>query len=1011
MNSTCTFLNKQQWYKVVLAFVSAIAFLIKSDAQTMLVGLASGGGPAGGGSVFSITTTGSNFSVIKGFEDWGNTPNGSLLKDSDGNFYGMTRTGGIYNAGSIFKMAPDGTITILKQLNLNVDGGYPDGELIKGADGFFYGLTSASSNYGTIFKISSSGVYTVIRNLSYATDGANPHGHLTLAKDGNFYGITHGGGTNGVGTIFKLTPDGSFSVIHMMNKTTEGGDSYGSLTEGKDGNLYGVTYDGGTYNYGTIFKVTTGGTLTVLKHLNQPTDGAYAQCDLIQATDNNFYGTTYSGGSIGYGTIFKITSAGSFSVIKNLSYSSDGALTYSGLTQNTDGNLYGITRGGGSKGAGTIYKLTLAGVFTTLHSFDPAVDGGNSSSALIKGADNNLYALCSAGGAYNFGTAFKVSTSGVVTVLNNFNGASFGNAPYSTFIKGKDSAYYATTSAGGAYGYGSIVKICGGVTSVLHSFNKSTEGGYPKGKLLLANDGNFYGMTSDGGSKNAGTIFKLTPSGNFSVLYTFNSATDGGNPLGGLMQAKDGLLYGVTISGGSNTSGTIFKISLSGTFTLIRSFVNATDGNSCKGDLLQASDDNFYGMTSTNGKIFKLTPSGTFSIIHTFNSSTDGYVAVGSLMQGNDGNLYGSCSDGGAGLAGTLFKISLSGTFNVLHAFNNTTDGKAPKGTLLQDASGTLYGTTSIGGANNAGTIFRIAKDGSSFKVLHAMNLDSDGGYACGGLIFAPVNNLIANAQNVTTNEDTKLNITLTGSGGSPLAFAIVAKPKHGTISGTAPNVSYKPASNYNGKDSFGFNVNVGCISSKPAFIKITVKPVADTPVLALIADTTVAKNSTLKFTASAKDADKGETITYSLINAPQGASINATTGVFTWTPLITGTFSFKIRATDNSSLALYDEQQVTVTVVNTLKATTQSNAIASVIEAQLYPNPVSNEVHVTIKESVTNAAIKIVDMSGRVLVSKQFQSSCSNNFVINVAGLISGIYILQLQTGNTSSSFKFIKQ
>ena len=98
-----------------------------------------------------------------------------------------------------------------------------------------------------------------------------------------------------------------------------------------------------------------------------------------------------------------------------------------------------------------------------------------------------------------------------------FNGATFGNAPFSTFAKSSDNAYYATTSAGGDYGYGTIVKICGGVTTVLHSFNKTTDGAYPKGKLLLANDGNFYGLASDGGSKNAGTIFKLTISGNFSV--------------------------------------------------------------------------------------------------------------------------------------------------------------------------------------------------------------------------------------------------------------------------------------------------------------------------------------------------------------------------------------------------------------------------------------------------------------------------------------------------------------
>jgi uncharacterized repeat protein (TIGR03803 family) len=980
-------------------------------AQNVLVGLSSNGGPNGKGTAFSLNTNGNNFSVIKGFEDWGSVPSGSLLKDVNGFFYGMTSTGGTYNAGSIFKMSPSGNITILKQFNLNVDGGYPDGELIKGNDDFFYGLTSSGgpNGYGAIFKISADGNYTLLKSFSINTDGGSPNGHLVLAKDGNFYGTAHRGGANGAGTIFKLTSAGVFSVIYNMNKATDGGDSYSSLTEGKDGDLYGATYAGGSNGYGTIFKITTAGVLTVLKNLNGTSDGGNTQSDLIQASDNNFYGTCYNGGSVGYGTIFKITTNGTYTVIKNLSYSSDGANPASSLMQNSDGNFYGITKIGGSNGAGTIYKLTQAGIYSVIHHLNAATDGNTSSSGLINGFDNDLYALCSFGGANNMGTVFKVSTTGSLMVLNNFNGAVFGNIPYSTFIKGKDSAYYATTSAGGAYNFGTIIKICGGTTTVLHSFDKTTEGGYPKGKLLLANDGNFYGMTSNGGAKNGGTIFKFTPSGNYSVLYTFNSTTDGGYPFGGLIQAADGFLYGMTTTGGTNVNGTIFKINLSGKdFSVLHHFLNATDGTSPTGDLLQANDGNFYGMTSTNAKIFKLTPGGVFTIIHSFISSTEGYIPMGSLIQGIDGNFYGTCSDGGPVSGGSVFQCTLTGTLKVINGFNNFSDGKYPKGTLLQGADGMLYGTTNIGGTYNAGTIFKVQpKQGSPLTILHTMNMDVDGGNASGGLIFAPVNNLIADAQSVTTKEDTKKKITLKGSGGLPLDYNIVAKPKHGTLTGTAPNLTYKPKVNFNGKDSFSFTVSVGCMTSKPAFVNIKVNAVADTPVLAPIGNQTVVKNATLTFTAAATDGDKGQQLIYSLIGAPGGTSINATTGVFTWTPTKTGSFIFKVRVTDNTGL--YDEEQITVTVTNTLVAMNESKmSVNNKIEANIYPNPVQDKIHINTQQALSEATIRIIDLKGSVIISNTYQSK--NNFEIDASHLTSGMYILQLQTANGFQSFKFIK-
>ena len=1007
---------------VLLVLLSITLLLQQATAQTVLTGLTSNGGPEGKGTAFNINTNGSGFVLTQGFADWGKAPLGGLLKGDDGKFYGMTSGGGTYGYGTIFSMTASGAVTMLKQFNYTTDGAYPNGELTKGADGYLYGVTPSGgvNSYGTIFKISTSGSFSVIRSVSYSTDGGHPNGHLVLASDGNFYGTTYSGGANGVGTIFKLTPKGVFTTIHSMNMAKDGGNSYSSLTEGTDGNLYGMTYYGGTYNYGTIFKVTKAGALTVLRNLNAPTDGGYAQGDLIQGNDGKFYGACYSGGTFGNGTIFKISTAGAFTVIKHLSSSKDGGYPIGALIQNTDGNFYGMTRTGGANGGGTIYKVTTAGAYTVIHSMQPTTEGSAPGGALIKGNDASLYTLAAEGGNYNMGTAFKVTTAGAVTLLATFNGSQLGNEPYESFVKGKDSAYYATTSRGGAYGYGSIIKICGGNPTLLYSFNRTT-GSIPKGSLIQAKDGNFYGTASEGGTGGAGVIFKITPGGVYTVLRHLNSSTDGGSPLGGLVQATDGLLYGMNSAGGANSGGTIFKINTGGTYSVIRHLAYSTDGSNPQGDLVQATDGNLYGMITNGGKIFKLTLSGTFTVIHTFNSGIEGYYPMGNLIQGKDGNLYGTCSDGGSKAAGTIFQVSMSGAYKVLRTLDATIDGRMPKGTLLQGPDGVLYGMTSVGGKYNTGTIFKITT-GGAYTVLRHLNLTADGGNPYGGLIFAPVNNLVATPQSVTTDQDKAVAITLTGSGASTLNYVISAQPKNGTLSGSGANRTYTPNPGYSGPDSFAFKASVGCMASAPGKVKITVKAVATVnhaPVLDTIKNKTVIVNNTLKFTATATDADAGQTLTFSLRNAPAGAKINAGTGVFTWTPTATGTYTATVRVTDNGTPTMYDEQTFTIKVnsATTLTANSISNDATmktgdgKLFNVSLYPNPVHNTCNLRLTTAAETIIVTVADAKGSVVMNKQLHLQGASAASLDVASLASGMYFLTVQTDNNRQTIKFIKQ
>jgi hypothetical protein len=269
---------------------------------------------------------------------------------------------------------------------------------------------------------------------------------------------------------------------------------------------------------------------------------------------------------------------------------------------------------------------------------------------------------------------------------------------------------------------------------------------------------------------------------------------------------------------------------------------------------------------------------------------------------------------------------------------------------------------------------------------------------------------LVANTQSVSTKEDTKLTITLSGTGGSPLTYNITAAPKKGKLTGTGANRTYTPNANINGKDSFYFNVSVGCVASVAAIARITITAVADTPVLAPIGNKTVVRNTALNFTATATDADNGQVLTYSLIGAPAGASINSSTGAFTWTPTTTGNFTFKIRVTDNTGL--FDEEQITVTVTNTFSSSTLQSENAVVQgQATIFPNPADDKLYITLNSSPDQLTIRIIDMSGAVMNSNEYRTAGKNKIELNVSQLARGIYILQLQSQQGSQTLRFIKK
>lgn len=372
------------------------------------------------------------------------------------------------------------------------------------------------------------------------------------------------------------------------------------------------------------------------------------------------------------------TSLHSFQGVLN----NDGAYP-NGLVQGTNGYLYGVTGGGGASDAGTVFKISTTGVETLLWSFNVNtgkgdVDGEGNNAALVLATSGAFYGTtqqnsggCSVGTG-QCGVVFKITTSGALTEIHNFC-TDYSNLgvcldginPEATMIQASNGNFYGTTRNGGANNQGSLFKVSQtGVLTTLHSFcgtlqnDYCTDGQPPFSVLVQGTDGNLYGTTSYGGTNNTGTVFKITQSGTFTTLHSIGTNGDlGMYPTGGLVEGADGNFYGTTYSGGgcSSCNGTFFTITSAGALTTLYSFCTqggCPDGVG-PGGLVLGTDGNFYGLTAASGgttnsgTIFQVTPGGALTTVHTF-AGTDG-LGGGILMQDTSGTFYGVTGYGGSG--------------------------------------------------------------------------------------------------------------------------------------------------------------------------------------------------------------------------------------------------------------------------------------------------------------------------------------------------------------------------
>jgi len=370
---------------------------------------------------------------------------------------------------------------------------------------------------------------TTIQNFD-SSNGAEPeYTSITQGVDGNLYGSTSQGGSDLVGTVFKISPANQVSLVYSFD-VTDGELPYGGPVQATNGTLYGTTTYGGANGAGSIYEFPPGGQLTTLYSFCSKAncaDGERPWGSLIEATNGDLYGTTFTGGAYDSGTVFKITpTKGKLTTLYNfctLQGCADGVAPYSGLVQASNGNLYGTTSSGGANNRGTVFEITpTKGKLTTVYSFcqkTNCTDGAGPYGGLIQASNGNFYGTTYKGGVNcvsddGCGTVFEIPTKGMLKTLYNF---------------------------------------C--------TQSNCADGANPQVGLVQATDGKLYGTTWLGGANGDGTIFSITTKGAPNTLVTFDGS-NGNQPWGVLFQATNGTLYGSTFMGGSDGYGTVFSLSV-----------------------------------------------------------------------------------------------------------------------------------------------------------------------------------------------------------------------------------------------------------------------------------------------------------------------------------------------------------------------------------------------------------------------------------------------------------------
>jgi uncharacterized repeat protein (TIGR03803 family) len=706
----------------------------------------------------------------------GGTPGSRLIKNSLGDFFGTTESGGAFGKGTVYEMFSDGTIQTLASFNGTNTGASPYAGLVEDASGDLFGTTyqGGSSNDGTVFEVQYGGMRSITTLVNFtgtsgANPGQNPSDELVMDGNGNLFGTTRAGGlSSNDGEVFEL-PVFSTSISVLASFTgSNGAVPEAALTLDSSGNLFGTT-SGGAAGNGVVFELQKERGYAMITLVTFPSGAFSGPTDtLIQDSSGNLYGTTQGGGPVDDGTVFELQLSGSSYTLSTLaSFSSTMAMGYvpfGGVVRDAGGNLFGTTSDGGTSGNGTIFEVKNgSGAVTTLANFSGA-NGSAPPDGLLLDSSGNLFGTAPSGGAYNQGTLFELPAgSSAITALASFNGGTSGTGP-SGFFEDSSGNLIGTAQQGGANNAGTIFKVplATGVVTTLATFTGGNAGN-PNSGLVMDGSGNLYGTSLGPGD---GTIFELG-AGSSAILalvdFTGTGGADPGQqPEGPLVLDSSGDLFGTTTSGGSSSNdGTVFELK-SGTFqvsTLV-TFTGSNGINPEQGLTMDSSGD-LFGTTITGGPgtanlgtVFELKKTGSsyvFTTLATF-TGLNGAKPDATLTLDSSGNLYGTTEIGGAdfvsggGGIGTVFELQKSGAsynLSTLASFRGS-PAAFPRAGVIRDSSGNLFGTTA-GGGEGLGLVYEV-KSGSGTITPLAGFTAASGGFDPANLVEDGSGNLFGDA-------------------------------------------------------------------------------------------------------------------------------------------------------------------------------------------------------------------------------------------------------------------------
>lgn len=738
---------------ILASQIIALALFIMStncaQSQTPAFwGMTNRGGTDDAGTIFKMAPDGTGLTVQQNFtfQNHGARPfiGVQLTQLANGKMYGVTEYGGINNVGVLFEYDPATNVYTRKIDFSTLTGKAPMGRLTLANNGKLYGMATSggSNNLGAIFEYDpATNAYTKKIDFASAT-GSSPYGNsLYLHTNGKFYGMTVFGGANNSGVLFEYDPaTNTYAKKIDFAGAANGANPYGSLMITSAGKVFGLTTNGGANNQGILFEYAPA-TNTITKKVDfTAANGSFPYCDLAEASNNRLYGVTPVNGSI-----FEYNPATNAFTKKIDLNAINAPFSYSTLVKGSNGKFYGMTSGGGATSQGLLFEYDAGtNTFTKKIDFTEAT-GVGSYGSLALASNGNFYGLMYEGGIVGQGVLFEYNAStNTYTKKIDLSISPLGTYPYGGLVRASNNKLYGMTIVGGANDQGVIFEL-DPITNAFakkHDFIEAS-GSFPQGDLTQAANGKLYGLTTRGGATNDGTIFEFDLiSGVYTKKNEFDDA-NGSEPIGTLVLASNNKLYGMTNVGGATGVGVIVEYDPATNALAKKVDLNNSVGTYPSGDLIQATNGKLYGLTyeggtSGNGVLFEYDIStNTITPKVNFNG-TNGDNPEGSLLQAPNGKLYGMTSDGGVNSEGVLFEYDIAtDTYTKKFDFGGSASaGTKPSGSLALSPNGKLYGATTYGGTNGKGIIFEYDPDTSTLTKKHDFTGADGGGFLYGRLLF-----------------------------------------------------------------------------------------------------------------------------------------------------------------------------------------------------------------------------------------------------------------------------------